>query len=78
VLADDVLEIRFGQNRDALRIQRAGQRRGVLPVVDVRNLRGGEGDDVVAGIAAIDDVEIVEIAPGGAHDDGTDGFHRTS
>ena len=47
------LEIRLGENRDALRIQLARQRRRVLAVVDVRDLRGREGDDLVPALQRI-------------------------
>jgi len=77
-IADDGLEVRLGEDRDALGIEPAGERRGVLAAVDVRDLRGRESHDVVGGVVAVDDVEVVEVAPCGAHDDGADGAHDTS
>jgi len=71
-------EVIFGEDRDALRVELAGQRRRIQSIVDVRNLVGGERDDVVPGIGAIDDVEVVEVAPGGAHDDRADAFHDST
>ena len=42
LIADDV---GLGNDRDPVGIERAGQLRGITPVVDVRDLGGGEGDD---------------------------------
>ena len=43
---DQVLELVLGDDRDAVRVARAGQLGRVEPAVDVRDLGGGEGDDV--------------------------------
>ena len=40
---------------------------------DIRDLGRGEGHDFIIGVIAEEDVEVMEIAPGGAHDEGTDG-----
>jgi hypothetical protein len=68
VLADKLLEGRLGQDRDSLRVQRPRQLGGVETPVDVRNLRRREGDDVVLLPAAVDDVEVVEVAARGPGD----------
>ena len=70
---DELVELGLGVDRDALGIELAGQGRGILAAFDVRDLGGGEGDDLVVGIVAEEGVEVVEVAPGGAHDD--DLFH---
>ena len=43
-------------------IEVSGQLRRVLPPVDVRDLRRREGDDLVLLAAAVDEIEIVEVA----------------
>jgi len=63
---------------DALRIARAGERRRITAAGDAGNLRGRERDDLVRRIVAIDDVEIVEIAPGRAEDHDARGLRRRS
>ena len=40
----------------------------VIPAVDVRDLRRGEGDDLDVLAAAVDEVEVVEVAARGARD----------
>ncbi len=59
----------FGHDRDAVGVERSGERGGVAAVVDARDLGGGEGDDLVVGVVAEHGVEVVEIATAGAHDD---------
>ena len=66
--AADVLERAFILDGDAIGIEFAGQRRRITPPGDAGDLRGGEGDHPHRGIIAIDHIEIVEIAPGGAED----------
>jgi hypothetical protein len=65
---DQAIEILFPMDRDTGRIQGAGQRRGIDPVVNVWNLRGGEPHDPIVRIAAKQHVEVMEIPPGGSHD----------
>ena len=47
----------------------------LAPRRDARNLRGGERDDLAAGVAAVDRVEVVEIPSGGAGDDQAPAAH---
>ena len=67
--AHEVGQLLLGQDRDPVRIARAGQRGRVDAALDVRDLRRREGDhlDVVA--PAEGDVEVVEVAAGCAGDD---------
>jgi hypothetical protein len=44
---DQAIEILFRMDRDTGRIQGAGQRRGIDPVVNVGNLRGSEPHDPI-------------------------------
>ena len=67
-VSDQVREIAFGIDRDSFRIELPRQFGGIAAAVDVRDLRGGERDDLVAGVAPEEGVEVVEIAPCGAHD----------
>ena len=73
VVGDELVELGLGLDRDALGIELAGQDRGILAALDVRDLRRREGDDPVVGVVTEVGVEVVEVAPGGAHDD--DLFH---
>jgi len=57
-----------GDDPDPVRIELAGERTRIEPPFDVRNLRGGEGDDLEVVAAAVDEVEIVEVAARGACD----------
>ena len=47
-------------------IEVAGQLGGIDAAVDVRDLRRRERDDLVLLAAAVDEVEVVEVAAGGA------------
>ena len=62
VLRDHRLELVLGDDRDPVRIELAGERRRIDPPVDVRNLRRSEGDHLVFVAAAVDEVEVVEVA----------------
>ena len=64
VLADQLGQLGLGPNRDPVRIEVTGEQRGIDATRDVRDLRRGEGDDVVFLAAPVDDVEVVEVAPG--------------
>ena len=62
----------LGLDGDALRIELAGQGRGILAALDVGDLCGGEGYHLVFRAVSKCDVKIVKVAPGGAHDKCTD------
>ena len=66
---DQLVQLLLGMDRDPVGIPRTGQLGGVAAPVDIRNLRGGEGDDldVVAFLPV--HVEVVEVAAGGPHDE---------
>ena len=66
VLGDDLLELGLGPDRDAHRIPVPGELVRVDAPLDVRDLGGREGDDLVLGGVAEEDVEVVEVAAGGA------------
>ena len=68
LLADQGFEFGLGQDRNAPGIKRTCQRGRIAPSGDAGNLRRGEGHDLERRIVAVDDIEIVEIAPGRAHD----------
>ena len=68
VLANQLLELRFRVDRNPVRVELACEERGVDATGDVGDLRGGEGDDLELLAAAVDDVEVVEVAPGRAGD----------
>jgi len=69
VFADQLAELRLRNDRDAVGVQLARQRGRITAIVDMRNLRRGEGDDVEIGVVAEVDVEVVKIPPAGARDE---------
>jgi hypothetical protein len=58
-------------DRDAVRIAVAGERCRIRAVVDERDLRRGERDDLGIGVVPIDGVEVMEVTPRGTHDQHT-------
>ena len=67
-LAHDLLELGLREDRDPVGIRVAGELAGVDAAVDVRDLGRREGDDLDVVAAAVDDVEVVEVAARGARD----------
>jgi len=78
LLDDDLLQLSLRPDRDPARIERAGERRRVDAVLDVRKLRRGERDDAELAAPAVDDVEVVEVAAGGAGDENPRPLHAES
>jgi hypothetical protein len=76
VHVDEPRELGLRPDRDAVGVPGAGERRRIPTVVDPRDLRRGERDDLGLRIVPEDDVEVVEVASAGAHDD--DFVHRIS
>ena len=68
VLADQVGELGLRVDRNPLRVEVAGEERWIDAACDVRDLRRSERDDLVVVTPAIDDVEVVKVAAGGARD----------
>ena len=68
VRADKSLELAFGPDGDAVGVQVACERRRIDAAVDVGDLGRGEGDHFVLLAAAVDEVEVVEVAAGRSHD----------
>ena len=66
---DELDDVGLGNDRDPVGIERAGQLRGISPVVDVRDLGGGEGDYAIRRIVAKHDVDVVEVTTRCAEDD---------
>jgi hypothetical protein len=73
LVADHPLELLLGDDGDAGRVARAGQRRRVVTVGDPGDLRRGERHHPDRGVVAVDGVEIVEVAACRTHDH--DAFH---
>ena len=67
-LADQGLELALGHDRDAVLVHRSGKLGRVAASRDAGDLGRGERHDLRPGIVPVDDVEVVEVAPGGAHD----------
>jgi hypothetical protein len=76
VVADDLLELLLGQDGNPGGVQRACQFRRISAIGNARNLGRGEGNDLDVRIVAVDDVEVVEVAPSGAHDRDSPAVHR--
>ena len=68
-VGDQVVQLAFGHDRDALRVELACQFRGVPPVLDIGNLGGRKGDHLVIGVVAEKDIKVVKIAAGCSEDD---------
>ena len=68
-LADQRRQFRLRVDGNPVGVQFPGQFGGVSPPLDVGYLGGGEGDHLVGRVVAEIDVEVVEVAPGGSHDD---------
>ncbi len=58
-------------DRDAAGVAVPREDGGVRSVIDVGDLGRGERDDVGLGVVPVDDVEVVEVAAGGSHDQDT-------
>ena len=69
VLVAEKVEIRFVADGDALGVARPGQFRRIAAVGDAGDLRRGEGHHLDGGIVAVDQVEVVEVAPCRAEDE---------
>jgi hypothetical protein len=67
--AQEGVELLLGDDRDPLRVAGTGERGRVAAARDVRDLRRGERDDPVVGPAAVEHVEVVEVAARGPEDD---------
>lgn len=68
VLPYKAYELGFVMDGDPVRIARPGELSRVAAVAYERDLSGGEGYDFDSLVLAVDHVEVVEIASGGAHD----------
>ena len=75
-LADEPQQLVFEVDGDPIRVARTGQLGRIPPVLDERDLGGREGHHLGFRVVPIDDVEVVEVAPSGAHDQDTPGHHR--
>ena len=75
VFFDQLWEVAFGVDGDALRVERSGQLGGIQATFDVRDLGGCESHDLVFLVPAEERIEVMEVAACGAHDEGFD-WHR--
>src|SRR5664280_1229093 len=76
---EQTLQVRLGHDLNAVRIERAGQLPGVTSSGDAGDLScGGEGHHLDARVIAVDDVEVMKVAPSGPHDDNTSTIHGNS
>ncbi len=66
---DQPRQLRFGENRNPLWVAAAGQFRRVEATGNIGDLRGGKSHHPDGGIVPIENIEIVKVAAGRAHDD---------
>src|SRR6266568_9532190 len=67
--ANQLLQLVFGVNGDALRVSASTQRGWIPPAGDARDLGSREGDDLVAGVLTEVGIEGVEVPAGCSHDE---------
>jgi hypothetical protein len=82
-VADQVGQAGFIDDRDAVRVALPGKHRWIPAPGDVRDLGRRERDDLGTRVVPVHHVEVVKVAPGGAHDCHPDGSfgsvrHRAS
>ena len=68
-LVDQLNQIAFRKNRDALGVKRPGQRGRVGAVFNIWDLSRSEGDHLAIAVITEDDIEVVEIAACRPHDE---------
>src|SRR5208282_575204 len=78
VFSDQVFQIFLFEDRNALRIQAAGQFRRITTAGNVGNLSGSERNYLVVGIITKYDVEIVEVPAGGTQNQNSLHGHTSS
>ena len=66
---EELLKLTFRHDGYALRIEYAGKIRRIPAVSDIGNLRSREGHNAHGGVISEYAIEVVKIAPCGAHDD---------
>ena len=74
-LLDQFGQLAFGVDRDAFRVKLSSQFFRIQAAFDVGDLRGGESYHFVILVTAEEGVEVVEVTPGGPHDDSAD-WHK--
>ena len=63
----DPFEVALRFDRNSVRIGRSRQHRRIESLVDTGDLRSRKCNDLIVGIVAINDIEIVKIAAGSTH-----------
>ncbi len=72
-IVDQFYQFGFGVDRNTFGVQRTGQRSRVAAAFNIGDLRCSKSHNLVFLVIAEIHIEVVEIAPGGAHDESTDG-----
>src|SRR5664279_3852006 len=76
---EQALQVRLGHDLDPIRIEWAGQLSRVTTAGDAGDLScGREGHNFDSGVGAVDNVEVMEVAPSGPHDHNTNTIHGDS
>ena len=75
VLGDKLVQVRFGVDRYALRIKLTRKDGWIGLVLYAGDLGGGESDHLIGRVVPEEDVEVVKVAPRGAHDNDPGLFH---
>ncbi len=77
IILDQFEQVALGIDRDAFRIEFPGQFRRISAAFDVGDLGCSKCHYFIVFVVTEIDIEVVEVAPGGAHDEST-GWHRFS
>ncbi len=75
VLADEIYQLLFGVDGDAVRVEAPCQLRRVDATFDVWDLGGSKGHNLVLLVVAEENVKVVKVATGSAHDQDTGTGH---
>src|SRR5690606_17604144 len=76
VFPNQRFEFVFATDRDTARVERSCQLGRINPVLDTGNLCCRKGDDFITFIIPVVQIEVVKIAPSGAHDDDFTSLHH--
>ncbi|MEJ2220620.1 MAG: hypothetical protein P8X80_07380 [Desulfobacterales bacterium] len=69
MFSDQIGKFVFGMNRNTIGVKLAGKLGRIETAGDIRNLSGGEGDNIVTLVIFEIDIKIMEIPTGRSHDD---------
>ena len=77
IFFDQFKQVGLGKDGDALRIEFPSKLRWISATLDIGDLGCSKCNHFIVLIVTEIDIEVVEVAPGGAHDEST-GWHKFS